>query len=204
MLYYNPAVSSFHEAQDAISIRISDEQIQLALADGVSIVRKLWDNDSGKLAHQLVTTLCSNSNKDITETVNQVVSEFSKDGKIGASTLIYGEISQTKQLRLYLAGGKTNLGTICVYTGSHTERIVSQSRGVIGERFTPDDIHRTLPDTCTLLATTDGILIPDTNINAFMRDIHTSLSEETAAIDIFSTHTQPSADDQSLLVISRH
>jgi len=201
-LYYNPAVTFFHEAQDALGIYVANDTVRFAIADGVSVVRGILENDSGLLAHQLVIESCKQANKNLNETVRSVYSAFSKAGNLGDSTFTYGEIDQHNAIRLFFIGDQSDMGHIYLASGSTVNTIAIRSKGNVGRQYQAAEITETLTNQSALIATTDGITILKSDITPFIRKIRAdfSLSAVTQALTALIPENQ---DDQSLIAIIR-
>lgn len=204
ILYYNPAVESFHLSQDCIGINFNNLLCRFTLADGVSLIKGIVDNDSGLLAKRLVVRTCGEirQNVDILDIIEETNEDFQKSGHLGASTLVSGEISKDGRLEILSIGSRDDIGMIRLIHGQKVDNIDGQARGFIGEKFHHYLNKQNPPCPYSLVVTSDGIKISDNDIKKILDVANKDFSPKPLK-KIISDSVEENPDDQSLIVISK-
>lgn len=201
ILYYKPAVEFFHQSQDSLGIIFDESSIKFALADGVSIVSSILENDSGELAKRLVIGVCQAEKDDKLNTIKKTVAQFKNDGYFGASTLITGEIINGNTLKTLSIGSADDIGEVRLFHGRKMDFINNKASGFIGEDFHHDQNEQLLPDHFSLVVTSDGTEISDTELKKIIKVAEEFSLEKLK--EVIKRAIKENPDDQSLMIIMR-
>lgn len=202
ILYYNPAVESFHQPQDSMGIIFNESSIKIALADGVSIVQGVLENDSGELAKRLVIDMNQAESGNKLGTIEKVVTQFKNDGYLGASTLITGEITKGNKLKTLLIGSGDDIGEVRLFHGRKMDFISHNASGFIGENFHNDQAEQLLPNSFSLVVTSDGIEISNTELKKILKLAREEFSLEKLR-KVIKGAIKENPDDQSLMIVMK-
>lgn len=204
VLYHNPAVDSFHQPQDSLGISFNDNDssVRFALADGVSLVKGILENDSGELAKRLVIKMCKDETEDKLHSIKRIVNKFQNSEYLGASTLITGEITKENKLKALFIGSKADIGSVRLLYNRKIHTIDDSSNGFAGEDFRHDQTEQLLPDHYSLVIASDGAKISDTNLRKILKTIKENPPLETLEKTITDV-IEENPDDQSLMIIMK-
>jgi len=208
LIYNNPAVADYHHPQDAVGISIGNldnDEIRFGVSDGVSIVQQTMDNDSALLSHQLIQQLGDLPTTNWTTALENISQKFIASQKKGAATLVWGRIQRKGlgyQLSLLTVGQTYDLGMCQLVSHGNILNITCQSSHFIPYDFTIDQENLTLPDTYSLLITTDGALLKSSSVQELIQLEERKPPVEEVA-EFLSRKIEPSKDDQSLILVSQ-
>ena len=210
ILYYNPALEFLHQPQDSLGIVFDESSIKFALADGVSIVQGILDNDSGELAKRLVVGMCQTESANKLGIIKKIVAKFKKEGYFGASTLITGEINGDKLKTLFI-GSEDDIGDVRLFYNKQSLILAGarigkvdffnyKAHGFAGEDFRHDQGEQLLPDPFSLVVASDGAKISDADLKKILKVAREEFLPQ-ALKEVIKRAIKENPDDQSLMVI---
>lgn len=202
ILYYNPALEFFHQPQDSLGIVFNESSIKFALADGVSIVSGILENDSGELAKRLVIDVCQAESDDKLGAIEKVTTQFKNEGYFGASTLITGEITNGDKLKTLFIGSGDDIGKVWLFHGRKMDFINHKASGFVGEEFRRDQDEQPLPDLFSLVVASDGAEISNTELKKILKVAREEFLPETLK-EVIKRAIKENPDDQSLMIIMK-
>ena len=213
ILYYNPAADFLHQPQDSLGIVFDESSIKFALADGVSIVQGILENDSGELAKRLVIHMCQAKVDNKLGAIEKVVTQFKSDGYFGASTLITGEINGDKLKTLFI-GSEDDIGDVRLFHNKQSLILAGarigkvdffnyKAHGFAGEDFRHDQGEQLLPNHFALVVASDGAEISNTELKKILKVAKEEFSLETLR-EAIKRAIKENPDDQSLLIIMKN
>lgn len=205
LLYHNPAVEGFHLPQDAIGVCLKKKkEIIFGLADGVSIVAGTMDNDSGILAHEVVTYIHRLTDSNWKSELTALCQKYLNANILAASTVIWGEVyveRGSSNLKILLVGSPHDMGLLKLFKDNVILNLLNQSSGFIPYMYSSRLQKIILPSKSALLFTTDGIWLEDTAVKELL-DLQRTNSDLDDILSFIQKNSSPNKDDQSLLLIS--
>jgi len=144
VIYYRSTEKNSHLPQDSVGLFITKDDLQFAIADGVSIVENTIHNKSGLLSYHLINSLPISPKNSLEDYISKISSNFIKTNNVGASTFIYGRLKKRMNkfiLDISLVADPSDTGLNKIFTENNKEiEIINKSYGFIPNNYFPDNL----------------------------------------------------------------
>ncbi|MBD3363558.1 hypothetical protein GF362_07625 [Candidatus Dojkabacteria bacterium] len=203
-IYFNPVLDKYHKPQDSVGIFVQDNRLAFAIADGVSIIRGTTQNDSGYVAHKLVSNLPQFYFDKLNSQLKKISRELKNKNTSGASTLSLGIIrheKDTDQIDFSFIGNTLDIGVSMISLGNKLETIQNQSSGYFLSNYRISTKSYELKKCYDIFLSSDGLKLP---MNAVKKLIDMNIKQRSSDfIKVIKQFQSKIPDDQSIIIISK-
>ena len=204
LIYHNPVVTDYHLPQDALGVKIDKNGLQFGIADGVSIIKHSFANNSGYLSYLLVETAGKLTAHDWNDELKKCCTQFIAARHQGASTILWGSIVMRDLIPhfKYLAVAEPfDTGNFSLFSAHKSLELQNHSRGFVPFDYTAEEKELDLPKAFDLFISTDGVSLDSHDLKDLIKMHRRNVPLNDLTL-FLAREIRPNRDDQSLILIS--